>query len=120
MNPKYIQRALIDFDFKIALSDISPLVMQYSACNTQANLIDDAYSESDAKNITVAWFFRPDVQAIGSKYLRLERGREPGELRWRRAASSSRPQLKLKAAEYSADGVQAQLIRESKNPAEPS
>ena len=38
-----------DFDFKIALSDISPLVMQYSTCNTQANLIDDADSESDAQ-----------------------------------------------------------------------
>ena len=38
-----------NFDFKIALSDISPLVMQYSTCNTQANLIDDADSESDAQ-----------------------------------------------------------------------
>ena len=38
-----------DFDFKIALSDISPLVMQYSTCNTQANLIDDADSESEAQ-----------------------------------------------------------------------
>ena len=38
-----------DFDFKIALSDISPLVMQYSTYNTQANLIDDADSESDAQ-----------------------------------------------------------------------
>ena len=37
-----------DFDFKIALSDISPLVMQYSTCNTQANLIHDADSESES------------------------------------------------------------------------
>jgi len=34
-------------------------------------------------------------QAMLRTSLRLERGKGPGELRWRRAASSSRPQLKL-------------------------